>query len=97
MGKAKELYYNCEHPYTEALLSAIPIPDIDIKRERIILEGDVPSPANPPSGCCFHTRCRKCKDICKECTPPLKPLKKDPEHFVACHFADTMDDVPAQG
>lgn len=90
LADSSKLYTGCEHPYTEALLSAVPIPDIDVKKERIILEGDVPSPADPPSGCCFHTRCRKCMGICKEQAPELKPLKSDPNHYVACHLADTM-------
>lgn len=61
-----ELFTNPLHPYTKALLSAVPIPDPTVKRERIILEGDIPSPANPPSGCCFHTRCPFATDICKQ-------------------------------
>jgi oligopeptide/dipeptide ABC transporter ATP-binding protein len=90
LAPAKELYYNFAHPYTEALLSAVPIPEIGKKRDQIILEGDVPSPANPPSGCRFHTRCPKCKDICKVEEPVFKPTKQHPEHMVACHFADTV-------
>ena len=73
------------HPYTKALLSAIPIPDPTVKRERIILHGDVPSPVNPPSGCRFHTRCPFAVDICKSVEPPLEALK--PGHFAACHVA----------
>jgi peptide/nickel transport system ATP-binding protein/oligopeptide transport system ATP-binding protein len=73
------------HPYTKALLSAIPIPDPTIKRERMILQGDVPSPVNPPSGCRFHTRCPFAIDICKQVEPPLEQLK--PEHWAACHVA----------
>ena len=73
------------HPYTKALLSAIPIPDPTIKRERMVLQGDVPSPVNPPKGCRFHTRCPFAIDICKEVEPPLEQLKLD--HFVACHVA----------
>ena len=79
-----ELYENPMHPYTQALLSAVPIPDpvIESKRKRIILEGDVPSPANPPKGCNFCTRCPKVMDICREQDPPFKEYK--PNHFAAC-------------
>lgn len=80
------LYREPKHPYTEALLSAIPIPDprIQSKRERIVLEGDVPSPANPPSGCRFHTRCKYVQDICKREIPDLVDVGNN--HFVACHY-----------
>ena len=71
------------HPYTDALFSAIPIPDPDYKMKRIILEGSIPSPANPPSGCKFHTRCKDCKEICKYCAPDFREV--EPEHFCACH------------
>ncbi len=74
------------HPYTKALLSAIPIPDPTVRRERMILEGDVPSPVNPPKGCRFHTRCPFAIDKCREIEPVFKELK--PNHFVACHVAD---------
>jgi len=80
-----ELFRNPMHPYTKALMSAIPIPDPTIRRERIILQGDVPSPLNPPSGCRFHPRCWLAKEICKEVDPPFE--EKVPEHWVACHFA----------
>jgi len=81
-----ELYENPLHPYTQALLSAIPIPDpvVEEKRKRIILEGDVPSPANPPKGCNFSTRCPRVMDICHESEPEFKDLGG--EHFVACHL-----------
>lgn len=78
-----ELYNNPSHPYTIALLSVIPTVE-KTKREKIILQGDLPSPANPPSGCCFHTRCYKAQQICKECTPELKDLGNG--HMCACHF-----------
>lgn len=96
LAQAQSLYYDARHPYTEALLSAVPIPRIDVKKDRIILEGDVPSPADPPKGCRFHTRCRKCIDICTKVEPKLLPTKDDPEHFVACHLVETVDDAPAQ-
>ena len=86
----KNLYNAHKHPYTEALLSAVPVPEIGKKRKRIILEGDVPSPVDPPSGCRFHTRCRKCIDICKTNRPKLKALKNNPKHFVACHLVETV-------
>ncbi|WP_213974491.1 ABC transporter ATP-binding protein [Tepidanaerobacter acetatoxydans] len=79
-----ELYDNPLHPYTKALLSAIPIPDPEVKRERIILEGDVPTPINPPQGCRFHTRCRYAMPICSQEEPILKDVGS--EHFVACHL-----------
>ncbi|MBP2019222.1 oligopeptide/dipeptide ABC transporter ATP-binding protein [Symbiobacterium terraclitae] len=87
ISPADELYANPLHPYTEALMSAIPIPDPTLKRERIVLEGDVPSPVNPPKGCRFHTRCRyqpQVGDICKTEEPPLINVGGD--HWVACHM-----------
>jgi len=86
---AESLYANPLHPYTEALLSAVPKPDPDVATERILLPGDVPSPADPPSGCKFHTRCRYAKDICSKETPVLRELA--PDHMAACHFADTLN------
>ena len=83
-AKKKDLFGKPLHPYTEALLSVIPVPDPEVKRDRIVLSGDVPSPANPPSGCRFHTRCRYREAICEEIEPQL--LDKGGEHFVACHF-----------
>lgn len=80
-----ELYENPLHPYTKALLSAVPIADPRIKKERIILTGDLPSPANPPSGCRFHTRCHLRQDICKQRIPEIRTVGKN--HSVACHFA----------
>ena len=88
IAPAGALYSRPRHPYTEALLSAIPIPVLGAKQQRIILEGDVPSPANPPSGCRFHTRCRKCTERCRIETPELRVADgssdQKAEHFVAC-------------
>jgi oligopeptide/dipeptide ABC transporter ATP-binding protein len=80
----EELFKRPLHPYTEALLSVIPVPDPDLKRNRIVLSGDVPSPARPPTGCRFHTRCRYREAICEMQEPPLED--KGGQHFVACHF-----------
>ncbi|HHV26485.1 MAG TPA: dipeptide ABC transporter ATP-binding protein [Tissierellia bacterium] len=85
LSEKNVLFDNPKHPYTQALLSAIPVPDPTKKINRILLKGDIPSPANPPSGCKFHTRCMYAKDICKEQVPEFKDLGG--EHFVACHFA----------
>lgn len=79
------------HPYTQALFSAIPIPDPTRKAERIILEGSIPSPANPPKGCKFHTRCSKCMEICKQEAPCQKEIEKG--HFVVCHLYDDVKDI----
>ena len=86
LADSEDLYEMPLHPYTQALLSAIPVPDpeVESKRKRIILEGDVPSPVNPPSGCNFHPRCWKAQQICREVIPPLE--EKQPSHYAACHF-----------
>ena len=78
------------HPYTQALFSAIPIPDPDVKINRIVLEGSIPSPANPPSGCKFHTRCAKCMEICKTVVPEYREV--EPNHFCACHLYDAANE-----
>lgn len=85
MAESEELLRHPLHPYTEALVSAVPPADPDIHLERIILEGDVPSPANPPPGCVFHPRCRYAEDICKQEAPEL--VEVEPGHYASCHFA----------
>ena len=80
----KELYQNPQHPYSQALLSAVPVPDPEIHKQRILLEGDVPSPLNPPSGCAFHTRCPECKAVCTHEEPVFRDLGGD--HWIACHL-----------
>jgi oligopeptide/dipeptide ABC transporter ATP-binding protein len=84
LAKDRELYQNAQHPYTQALLSAVPIPDPEIRRRKVILEGDVPSPLEPPSGCRFHTRCPERKDVCKHERPVFRDIGQG--HWVACHF-----------
>jgi peptide/nickel transport system ATP-binding protein len=89
MAATEELFLNPKHPYTEALLSGVPRPDPDAEKRRITLTGEVPSPANPPSGCYFHPRCRYAQPLCAQETPPLREVT--PAHFAACHFADELD------
>lgn len=84
LGDTKEIFKNPLHPYTKALFSAIPVPDPDLKMNRIILKGDIPSPANPPEGCKFHTRCSNCMKVCKYLTPSY--MEVEPNHFVSCHL-----------
>ncbi|GGI97519.1 peptide ABC transporter ATP-binding protein [Alicyclobacillus cellulosilyticus] len=84
LADAEVLFVDPLHPYTRALLSAVPVPDPDAKRERIILRGDVPSPANPPHGCPFHTRCPVAMDVCRSEVPAWREVK--PRHYVACHL-----------
>ena len=87
MGDTAGIFRNPLHPYTQALFSAVPVPDPDVKMKRIILEGDIPSPANPPSGCKFHTRCSKCMGVCAAKAP--RYVEAEAGHFVACHLYDT--------
>ena len=86
LADCKQLFKNPVHPYTKALLSAVPIPRLDVKTERILLEGDGPSPVNPAPGCRFAGRCAQCMERCTAEQPELREI--EPGHFVACHFAD---------
>jgi len=88
LAETEELFLNPTHPYTEALLSAVPKPDPRLKMKRIILSGEVASPANPPSGCYFHPRCRYAKEPCKKESPKLEEI--NPGHYVSCHFAKEL-------
>ncbi len=92
LAKSRELYQSPLHPYTQALLSASPIPDPQLKRQRIILKGDVPSPIDPPRGCRFHTRCLYAKDICRQEEPQFDQVRQ--EHWAACFFAGSVGDKP---
>ena len=85
-GATKDIFDNPLHPYTKALFSAIPIPDPTVKMNRIVLEGSIPSPANPPAGCKFHTRCANCMERCKTETPVQREI--EPGHYVVCHLYD---------
>ena len=86
IGDTNDIFENPLHPYTKALFSAVPVPDPDAKMNRIILKGDIPSPANPPKGCKFHTRCESCMNVCKFKTP--KFIEHTKNHFVTCHLYD---------
>ena len=85
-GATEDIFRNPLHPYTKALFSAIPIPDPTVKRERVVLQGSIPSPANPPAGCKFHTRCSECMEICKHEEPQVKDVGNG--HKVKCHLYD---------
>jgi len=89
MAPTKDLFFNPLHPYTEALMSAIPAPDPDALMQPIILEGEIPSPIAPPPGCHFHPRCRYAQDICRTERPEW--VEHQPGHFSACHFSDSLD------
>jgi peptide/nickel transport system ATP-binding protein/oligopeptide transport system ATP-binding protein len=84
VGDKASLYKNPMHPYTQALLSAVPVPDPTAKKERVILEGSIPSALNPPTGCKFHTRCPKCMECCKTQVPEKYQVSED--HYVYCHL-----------
>ena len=88
MGTAKEICTNPKHPYTQALFSAVPIANPHAKSEPVALEGELPSPANPPKGCKFHTRCKYCTDKCREVAPEMKDIGGG--HYVACHLSDEI-------
>lgn len=90
-GATGDIFKNPLHPYTKALFSAIPIPDPTVKMKRIVLEGSIPSPANPPAGCKFHTRCANCMEICKNKVPEQKEI--EPGHFVVCHLYDDIKSI----
>ena len=85
-GETDQIFDNPLHPYTKALFSAVPVPDPNVKMNRIILEGDIPSPANPPHGCKFHTRCKDCMNVCRFKEPSY--IEESLNHFVACHLYD---------
>lgn len=84
LANSEDVYRNPKHPYTQALLEAVPIPDPEYKKEKQLLSGDLPSPSNPPAGCAFHTRCQACMDICKTTKPAWKEVEQG--HYVACHL-----------
>ncbi len=95
LADTRSLFLTPQHPYTEALLSSVPKPDPRIRSQRIVLEGDVPDPSQPPSGCHFHPRCRYAVDRCAEETPPLREMADG--HHVACHLADEIELAGIQG
>ena len=88
LANSNEIYQNPSHPYTQALISAVPIPDPSIEKNKklILIEGDLPSPINPPSGCVFRTRCHKAQEVCSIEKPEF--MKSSSSHSVACHFSD---------
>jgi peptide/nickel transport system ATP-binding protein len=88
-AETEDLFAKPMHPYTEALLSAVPVADPTVQIERIPLKGEIPNPANPPSGCFFHTRCRYCTEKCSQVAPEYKEL--EPGHFVACHHSEELN------
>jgi oligopeptide/dipeptide ABC transporter ATP-binding protein len=95
LAETEQVYLNPKHPYTEALLSSVPKPDPTLKKSRIVLEGEVPSPANPPSGCYFHPRCHYAQPVCSAEEPALREV--EPGHWAACHFAGELSLRGVQG
>lgn len=94
LSDTEEIFENTMHPYTEALLSAIPVLDPEHKHSRIVLEGDVPNPVRPPEGCHFHPRCKKCMEICKQVKPELKcHMVNGKQHYCACHLYDMAENA----
>ena len=94
-AETEKIFDHPLHPYTQALFSAIPVPDPNYKMDRIVLEGSIPSPANPPAGCKFHTRCSKCMEVCKYAAPHWKEV--EPGHFCACHlYNDAQEQAEAE-
>ena len=94
-AETEKIFDHPLHPYTQALFSAIPVPDPHYKMDRIVLEGSIPSPANPPAGCKFHTRCSKCMEVCKYAAPHWKEV--EPGHFCACHlYNDAQEQAEAE-
>lgn len=85
----EKVFANPMHPYTQALISAIPVPGPDFKMDRVVLEGSIPSPASPPAGCKFHSRCSQCMEVCKHFAPDFREL--EPDHFCACHLYNTPE------
>ncbi|MGN1373149.1 MAG: ABC transporter ATP-binding protein [Candidatus Coproplasma sp.] len=90
-GSKKAIFGNTLHPYTKALFSAVPVPNVHVKMNRIALKGDIPSPVNPPAGCKFHTRCDQCMDICTRIAPEYKEIEEG--HFCACHLYNSAEDT----
>jgi oligopeptide/dipeptide ABC transporter ATP-binding protein len=92
VGKSSTLFLHPKHPYTEALMSAVALPDPELRgrRKRVTLQGEIPSPRNPPSGCPFHTRCHYRQERCYTEAPVLRKANSDESHWVACHFAEQV-------
>lgn len=89
-GSKKDIFGNTLHPYTKALFSAVPVPDVHVKMNRIVLKGDIPSPVNPPKGCKFHTRCEYCSELCEKIAPEYREVEEG--HFCACHLYNSAED-----